>query len=79
MIVVGVVVLGGGALFRRTVIFETYLQESVQGLDIGSPVRYRGVTAQLLGSRLALPPVDLPILVRLQFLPAQEDQLDLLV
>ncbi|MGE0718918.1 MAG: MlaD family protein [Alphaproteobacteria bacterium] len=43
MIVAGIVVLGGGALFRRTVTIETYLQESVQGLDIGSPVRYRGV------------------------------------
>ncbi|MCC7274041.1 MAG: MCE family protein [Alphaproteobacteria bacterium] len=43
LIVVGIVVLGGGALFRRTATMETYLQESVQGLDIGSAVRYRGV------------------------------------
>ncbi|WP_374444391.1 MlaD family protein [Stella sp.] len=43
LIVAGVIVLGGGALFQRTVTIETYVEESVQGLDIGSPVRYRGV------------------------------------
>lgn len=43
LIVVGIVVLGGGALFQRTVTIETYVEESVQGLDVGSPVRYRGV------------------------------------
>jgi len=42
-IVAGVVVLGGGALFHRSIVMETYLKESVQGLDVGSPVRYRGV------------------------------------
>jgi phospholipid/cholesterol/gamma-HCH transport system substrate-binding protein len=41
--VVGVVVLGAGALFQKKSIVETYIDESVQGLDVGSPVKFRGV------------------------------------
>lgn len=37
------VFIGGGNSFRKKVIIETYFDESVQGLDIGSKVRYRGV------------------------------------
>ncbi len=36
-------VLGGGALFKKRLILETYLNESVQGLDVGSKVKFRGV------------------------------------
>ena len=32
-----------GRLNRHSEIFETYFRESVQGLDVGAPVRYRGV------------------------------------
>jgi len=38
-----ILALGGSRLFRRSVILETYFDESVQGLDIGSKVKYRGV------------------------------------
>ncbi len=41
--IIGIVVLGAGALFREEVIVETYFDDSVQGLDVGSPVKYRGV------------------------------------
>ena len=41
--VVGVVVLGAGAIFQKKSIVETYIDESVQGLDVGSPVKFRGV------------------------------------
>jgi phospholipid/cholesterol/gamma-HCH transport system substrate-binding protein len=41
--VIGVVVLGGGKFFSKQNIIETYIDESVQGLDIGSPVKFRGV------------------------------------
>ena len=41
--VIGVVVLGVGTLLQKKVIIETYIDESVQGLDVGSPVKFRGV------------------------------------
>jgi ABC-type transporter Mla subunit MlaD len=43
IIVIGIAVLGAGAIFRRTVTVETYVSESVQGLDEGSAVSLRGV------------------------------------
>ena len=36
-------VLGGRALFQPTFTFETYFDKSVAGLEIGAPVRFRGV------------------------------------
>lgn len=36
-------VLGGRKLFQPTYTFETYFTESVAGLEVGSPLRYRGV------------------------------------
>jgi ABC-type transporter Mla subunit MlaD len=36
-------VLGGRKLFQPTYTFETYFAESVTGLEIGSPLRFRGV------------------------------------
>lgn len=38
-----ILALGGSRWFRRHAILETYFDESVQGLDVGSKVRYRGV------------------------------------
>ncbi len=38
------VIIGSGRWFERRVIIETYFKESVQGLDIGSKLKYRGVT-----------------------------------
>jgi paraquat-inducible protein B len=43
LIVAGVVVLGAGALMKQTLPAETYLNESVTGLDVGAPVKYLGV------------------------------------
>jgi len=50
LVVVGLALTVGFVLFftasrlrSSSVVFETYIRESVQGLDIGSPVRYRGV------------------------------------
>src|SRR2546430_6778951 len=36
-------IVGSGRWFQSKTIIETYFNESVQGLDIGSKVRYRGV------------------------------------
>jgi len=35
--------LGGRKLFQPTFVFETYFNESVAGLELGAPVRFRGV------------------------------------
>src|SRR5438445_7147615 len=34
---------GRRQVFQKTNIIETYIDESVQGLDVGSPVKFRGV------------------------------------
>lgn len=41
--IVGIIVLGGGKWFERVTMVETYFNESVQGLEVGAPVRLRGV------------------------------------
>ncbi|AUX45312.1 uncharacterized protein SOCE26_067940 [Sorangium cellulosum] len=38
------VAFGANQVERRTLAYYTYFNESVQGLDLGSPVKYRGVT-----------------------------------
>ena len=43
MIVVGLVFLGSRGWNKKFVYIETYINESVQGLDVGAPVKYRGV------------------------------------
>jgi hypothetical protein len=42
--IIGVLALGAGRLLEKKIILETYLDESVQGVDIGSKVKFRGVT-----------------------------------
>jgi len=37
------VMLGAGKLFASKIVMETYFDESVQGLELGSKVKYRGV------------------------------------
>lgn len=37
------VYLGAGRLFRPRIYIETYVDATVQGIDIGSPVKFRGV------------------------------------
>ncbi|MBE0597570.1 MAG: MCE family protein [Desulfuromonadales bacterium] len=43
LVVAGIIILGAAALFQDEILVETYFQETVQGLDIGSPVKFRGV------------------------------------
>ena len=42
-LVVLLVLLGAGKLFQTKIVMETYFNESVQGLELGSKVKYRGV------------------------------------
>ncbi len=39
----GVMALGASRFLRHTITVETYIEESVHGLEIGSPVKFRGV------------------------------------
>lgn len=43
LIIAGLLVFGSSRLFSPTVYVETYFNESVQGITIGTPVKYRGL------------------------------------
>jgi len=43
LLTVGIAIFGGGKIFEKTILAETYFAQSVQGLDVGSPVKFRGV------------------------------------
>lgn len=43
IIVIAIIVLSGGKWFKKLNYWETYFDESVQGLAVGSPIKYRGV------------------------------------
>jgi phospholipid/cholesterol/gamma-HCH transport system substrate-binding protein/paraquat-inducible protein B len=43
IIVIAILVLSGGTWFKEHVYWETYFDESVQGLEVGSPIKLRGV------------------------------------
>jgi paraquat-inducible protein B len=43
LLVAGVLVLGAGKFFTREHVFVTYFEGSVKGLNVGSPVMFRGV------------------------------------
>src|SRR4051812_21804172 len=44
LIVAGIVIFGAGALREDAVAFETATTDSVDGLTVGAPVKYAGVT-----------------------------------
>ena len=44
VLVAGAIALGAGRLFARSTIMETSFDESVAGLEVGAPVKHRGVT-----------------------------------
>ncbi|MGH7176087.1 MAG: MlaD family protein [Tepidisphaeraceae bacterium] len=42
--VISVIMLGAGSMFKKTLSAETVINESVNGLTVGSAIKYRGVT-----------------------------------
>lgn len=43
ILTIGIVLFGGGKLFREKYVIETYFDQSVQGLDVGAPLKFQGV------------------------------------
>jgi len=43
MAVAAAILLGAGAFNEEERLMETYIEDSVQGLDVGSPVKFRGI------------------------------------
>ncbi|MEG1480273.1 MAG: MlaD family protein, partial [Kiritimatiellia bacterium] len=43
LLAIGCILFGGGQMFPQKLYFETYFASSVQGLDVGGPVKFRGV------------------------------------
>jgi paraquat-inducible protein B len=43
LLVFAIFVFGGGQMFRPKIEMETYVKGSVQGIDVGTPVKFRGV------------------------------------
>jgi ABC-type transporter Mla subunit MlaD len=54
-VVLGLSLFGSRALGQKTVDYETYFDESVGGLGVGAPVRFRGITIGRVG-RIGLAP-----------------------
>lgn len=44
LFILGCILFSGADLFSKRLSFETYFATSVQGLDVGSPVKFRGMT-----------------------------------
>ncbi|CCO25207.1 MlaD family protein [Maridesulfovibrio hydrothermalis] len=43
LLVIALAILGAGKIFEHSIKMETYLNESVNGLEVGSPIKFRGV------------------------------------
>jgi len=43
ILVAALLVFGGGQMFSPKITMETYIKSTVQGIDVGSPVKFRGV------------------------------------
>ena len=57
-------ILGGRSLFQPTSIVETYFDDSVAGLDVGAPMRFRGVPlgqVSFIGMSTVLYEQDVPV------------------
>jgi len=65
-----ILIFGGGKIFQRSFMVETYLKQSVTGLDTGAAVRFRGVKVgqvTMIGLSGDLYEKDLPFNQRRQY------------
>lgn len=65
-----ILIFGGGKIFQRSFMIETYLKQSVTGLDTGAAVRFRGVKigqVTMIGLSGDLYEKDLPFNQRRQY------------
>ncbi|MBN1865582.1 MAG: MCE family protein [Victivallales bacterium] len=69
LFIMGILMLGLSEALQPKINFITYFDESVQGLDIGSPVKFRGVTIGKV-TKILIRPSDNFIRVDMQALPS---------
>ena len=43
LLIMAIIIFGSVKIFQKIIYIETYFNESVQGLSVGSPVKYRGM------------------------------------
>ncbi len=86
LVIGAALLIGGGRVFERVEVFETVFRESVQGLEVGSAVRFRGVklgtvsSIGFVGDHYRLLPeddVEFGSLVLVRFQTADNDDTDL--
>ncbi len=73
LLVVALFLLGLSETFKKKIHFVTYFNESVQGLESGSAVKFRGVTIGRV-FRIAIRPEDNMIRVDMQAVPSAIDE-----
>jgi len=69
LLVIAIVALGSGRLFRKTYEFVLYFQGSVNGLNVGAPVKYKGVelgsVTDILLQLEKMEPGRIPVIIEL--------------
>ena len=70
ILIAAILIFGSGQLFKKSFIIETYIKQSVTGLDTGAAVRFRGVKVgqvTLIGLSGDMYEKDVPFHDRLQY------------
>ena len=70
VLIAAILIFGSGQLFKKSFIIETYIKQSVTGLDTGASVRFRGVKVgqvTLIGLSGDMYEKDVPFHDRLQY------------